>query len=70
MGYGNRINFWRGAPDYSHYDYAAEGRRMHEQGKRQGDEDLAAGREPNHYLYRQASPDDSLAKGYREGYGP
>lgn len=59
----------RGAPDYSHYDYAAEGIRMYEQGKREGAADKANGKEPNAYLYRVASPDYSYAKGYREGYG-
>ena len=59
----------RGAPDYSHYDYAAEGARMYEQGKRDGATDKAAGKEPNHYLYVVASSTYSHAKGYREGYG-
>lgn len=58
-----------GAPDYSHYDYAAEGVRMYKQGRKEGAADRAAGKEPNHYLYVQASPNYSQAKGYREGYG-
>jgi len=57
-----------GAPDYSHYDYAAEGVRMYEQGKREGAADKSEGRPPNHYLYVQASPEYSHAKGYREGF--
>ncbi|WP_247997691.1 hypothetical protein [Brucella tritici] len=57
----------RGAPDYSHYDYAAEGIRMYEQGKREGAADKANGKEPNAYLYLVASSDYSYAKGYARG---
>lgn len=63
------VNDPRGAPDYSHYDYAAENVRMYERGKADGEADKAAGKEPNHYLYVRASPDYSAAKGYREGFG-
>ena len=59
----------RGAPDLSGHDYAAEAARMYERGKLDGAADRAAGKAPNHYLYVQASPDYSLSKGYREGYG-
>lgn len=59
----------RGAPDYSHYDYAAETVRLFEQGRRDGEADRISGKRPNQYLYVDASPSYSLAKGYREGYG-
>lgn len=58
----------RGYGDYSHHDYAAESSRMRARGRAEGLADKVAGRKPNDYLYRVASPEYSHAKGYREGY--
>lgn len=57
-----------GCPDYSHHDYAKEARDNRKYYRKVGAADRLAGKEPNHYLYRVASPTYSIAAGYRDGY--